>query len=194
MSSFCNRSDRVERRAAVVGLAARVVDDIGVVDGDGRERWGGGARAGSLTQVHAVPGAPRRHTLRPVPESTASQVLLPLFPRFYQEAARKWGEFSTLFTFNFHDTLNSISLLILFTLLNFDKQLHEYDNIFAKPDYLNHTVNTETFKKWHRYLQVYCPSGEKCPLANSTVPWAFMQGEIATILGEEFKAKKERET
>ncbi|KAJ8720437.1 hypothetical protein PYW07_012480 [Mythimna separata] len=42
--------------------------------------------------------------------------------------------------------------------------------------------------------EVYCPSGDKCPLANSTVPWAFMQGEIATILGEEFKPKKERET
>lgn len=42
--------------------------------------------------------------------------------------------------------------------------------------------------------EVYCPSGEKCPLANSTIPWAFMQGEIATILGEELKVKKERET
>lgn len=31
--------------------------------------------------------------------------------------------------------------------------------------------------------EVYCPSGEKCLLAGSNIPWAFMQNEIAAILG-----------
>jgi enhanced at puberty protein 1 homolog B len=33
--------------------------------------------------------------------------------------------------------------------------------------------------------EVYCPSGEKCSLLGSSVPWAFMQNEIATILAED---------
>lgn len=33
-------------------------------------------------------------------------------------------------------------------------------------------------------LQAYCPSGDKCPLQGSQMPWAFMKEEIDTILGE----------
>ncbi|KAI6225498.1 IRF-2BP1-2 domain-containing protein [Aphelenchoides fujianensis] len=41
---------------------------------------------------------------------------------------------------------------------------------------------------------VYCPSGDKCPLAVGAMPWTFMPHEIRTILGDDFEAfAKERE-
>ncbi|XP_063976308.1 interferon regulatory factor 2-binding protein 2 [Diachasmimorpha longicaudata] len=56
----------------------------------------------------------------------------------------------------------------------------------------------DSIKRQGAGSEVYCPSGEKCPLADSQVPWAFMQNEIATILAEDtatgLKVKKERET
>lgn len=36
--------------------------------------------------------------------------------------------------------------------------------------------------------EVYCPSGARCPLVGSSVPWAFMQNEIATILSDDHTA------
>lgn len=42
-------------------------------------------------------------------------------------------------------------------------------------------------KKQGSNTEIYCPSGEKCPLAGSNIPWAFMHGEIQTIIGQEYK-------
>ncbi|XP_049575619.1 interferon regulatory factor 2-binding protein 2-B [Syngnathus scovelli] len=42
--------------------------------------------------------------------------------------------------------------------------------------------------------EVYCPSGGRCPLAGSDLPWAFMRGEIATILAGDVEVKKERDS
>ncbi|XP_071962967.1 probable E3 ubiquitin-protein ligase IRF2BPL [Antedon mediterranea] len=68
------------------------------------------------------------------------------------------------------------------------------------PSVLSHKFcfpcSRESIKKQGAGSEVYCPGGQKCPLVGTKTPWAFMQGEIATILGEApvVKVKREKDT
>ena len=48
----------------------------------------------------------------------------------------------------------------------------------------------ESIKRQGSGTEVYCPSGERCLLAGSNIPWAFMQNELAAIVGESYGRKR----
>ncbi|KAI6213004.1 IRF-2BP1-2 domain-containing protein [Aphelenchoides besseyi] len=56
------------------------------------------------------------------------------------------------------------------------------------------TCSKRAIRRQCAQQEVYCPSGDKCPLAVGAMPWTFMPHEIRTILADEYDAfAKERE-
>ncbi|XP_015928467.3 interferon regulatory factor 2-binding protein 2-A-like [Parasteatoda tepidariorum] len=50
-----------------------------------------------------------------------------------------------------------------------------------------------SIKEHNASEEIFCPSGNKCPLVGSNISWAFMKEEIATILREDQKPKKDKD-
>ena len=65
------------------------------------------------------------------------------------------------------------------------------DSIIKQGSEVSCLDQTRLIIKLKVVFQAFCPSGERCPLQGSTVPWAFMQEEIETILGEKSEDKKQ---
>ncbi|KAK0411785.1 hypothetical protein QR680_005844 [Steinernema hermaphroditum] len=53
------------------------------------------------------------------------------------------------------------------------------------PSVPNHKFCFECSRDSIKKLETFCPSGQKCPLAGSNMPWSFMQNEIQQILGND---------